>query len=67
MFSVNFTLIPGYEVKVAKGTPGILAFNAQRPAAAPTVTFQSPENFELHIMHNGECHGILKPGGSAGA
>ena len=63
MFTVNFSLIPGYEVKVAKGTPSILAYNAQRPGAAPTVTFQSTETFELHIMHNGQCHGILTPGG----
>lgn len=65
MFSVNITLIPGYEVKVVKGTPSILAFNEQRPGA-PTVTFQSPETFELHHINsgNGECYGIVTPGGA---
>ena len=63
MYSVNVTLIPGYEVKVASGTPSILAYNAQAPSEAPVVTFQSPNYFVLHMIKNDVVLGILTPGG----
>jgi hypothetical protein len=63
MYSVNVTLIPGYEVKVASGNPSILAYNAQKPGEAPVVTFRSENYFVLHAGKNGQRMAVITPGG----
>jgi len=58
MYSVNCMVIKGYELKVASGTPSIkLNENGEG------LTFYSPEIFELHVMKNDHCHGVITPGG----
>jgi hypothetical protein len=58
MYSVNVMIIKGYELKVASGSP-IITLNQNGEG----LTFYSPETFELHVMKNGHCHGVLTPGG----
>ncbi len=67
MYSVNFLIIEGYELKVAKGTP-IIKKDVKHGSewcnrSTECLTFYSPEFFELHVMKNGEVHGIITPGG----
>ena len=66
MYSVNVTLMPQYEVKVAKGNPSIKPYGDQNQndPGDVTVTFFSDETFELHQILNGHILGIVTPGGS---
>jgi hypothetical protein len=58
MYEINVLVIHGYELKVASGTPTI-----KKTAGKESLTFYSPEMFELHILKNGQLHGVLMPGG----
>jgi len=58
MYSVNILVIHGYEVKVASGTPSIKLNDKGKG-----LTFYSSENFELHVMKDGQQRGIITPGG----
>jgi hypothetical protein len=55
---VNINLIPGYRIKVIKGTPHIRV-HEQR---TNTLVFESYTNFELNITKNGNVLGYVMPG-----
>jgi hypothetical protein len=60
MYSVNVAHIPGYEIKVVKGTPIVTPLEGKENS----FTYASPEFFEINILRNGELHGVLTPGGA---
>jgi hypothetical protein len=67
MYTVNITLMPLYEVKVASGNPSMVPYNGPgREDVDPgdcRVTFKSEEYFVLHQMLNGQLLGIVTPAG----
>ncbi len=65
MFSVNINLIPGYEVKIVKGNPSLKRYESAynyNGQNSTFLTFESAEDFELNLVKNNMCVGIVTPG-----